>query len=256
MTNLIPNADFSEMKDGQNWYKYQGINELKLPIGWLCNWHNQASAADDVGGEEMPLPTQDQPFHRPEFTTWAAEDAPENERVLLFAELPYVVKGFAGSSPVWFWFFRSVSGLRIGREYTFSVEVYPDLVSSYDGGKQWAADPNSGEFRLWAGSGAPVDWMNGSAIPFGQWNLLTVKFTASHLPQHVGVEFRGRHGLANNGIFIRRPVLLEVGDFSPAIPADVALGGDVWSMIDAIGQNVENEGRLVRWLARVGRAQG
>ena len=85
--------------------------------------------------------------------------------------------------------------------YTFTVNVYPDLVESYTtgGGKVWASDELSGEIRFIVG-GETTAWK----LPeFGRKNTIrhTFEVTAPGTVR-VGVGIRGRWAIANNGWFL------------------------------------------------------
>lgn len=210
MTNLLRNPRFTELVDGKTYYNRGNDPGLAVPHDWVIGFYEQQAADSPlpVPNETFPLPTQDDPFRKPETVVWRREDAPADEVDLLFGNLPYVVKIFKGFSPIWILFYQFVT-LDAGRRYRFSVEVYPDLVASWEGVRKiFAPDPLSGEFRL-EPEGASSLWQNGDLVPFGQWITLAVEFVAA-ANDFVGLEFRGRHGLANNGLFVRNPQLIAL----------------------------------------------
>jgi hypothetical protein len=82
--------------------------------------------------------------------------------------------------------------------YRFTVHVFPDLVSSYNGGKQFADDPGAGEILFVSPNG--TGWM--LFATFGAWNTFEHLFTIDTAQTvRIGVGLRGRYALASNGFF-------------------------------------------------------
>lgn len=213
--NLFANPLFSDIGvNGKIYYNHNGIAEVAAPHGWQVRWIEQAAATSPVPGySSMPLPSQDSPFARPEFVVWPKSDAPANEQESLFGVFPVLEKIFAGWKPIWFEFFQNTD-LVAGERYRFSLSVYPDLVAEMSGQQKiYAADPISGEFRALG----EAQWHDGGDVITGQWNRMIYEFTAGDSTQ-VGLEFRGRHGLLNTGVFIRDPKLEWLGDAPPPTP--------------------------------------
>jgi hypothetical protein len=86
--------------------------------------------------------------------------------------------------------------------YEFQIKVYPDMIVDYDdaGNKIWAPDPLSGELRFIVGE-SKSDWI----LPeFGRQNIFRHRFDTNSFSGAitVGVAFRGRWAILNNGWFM------------------------------------------------------
>ena len=123
---------------------------------------------------------------------------PENERGLFIREGEYTIKAFKGNGPISLRLLQDIA-LQPGT-YVFTVYVFPDLVSSYDGGKQFSGDPFAGEVRFISPSGG-TNWLTFAA--FGTWGTFQHTFTVDTAQTvRIGVGLRGRYALASNGFFI------------------------------------------------------
>lgn len=181
-TNILPNGSF---EDG--WYNLNGIAELQIPSGFGYEW--------DVGPTGFGSEPWDK-WVRPETRVLPDFQLPDSERPLFIRDGVYTIKMFKGNGAISFRLFQDLE-LPAGT-YVFQVNLYPDLVASYNNGKQFAGDPAAGEVRFITPDGG-TDWFFPA---FGQWNTFERTFTLDQ-PQtvRVGIGIRGRYALANNGWF-------------------------------------------------------
>jgi hypothetical protein len=192
--NLLPNPSFEE-----GWYNQNGIPELQLPVHWILEWDE----GDNPFGSE---PWSD--FVRPETRVLSTAFLPSGEHPLYIYDGRSTVKIFKGNGAISTRLMTDVT-LTPGT-YVFTVNVFPDLVHTYENGqKVWAPDPYSGEVRFIVGSGGS-NWL----LPtFGQKNTLTYTFTVpSSQIVRVGVALRGRYALINNGWFMDDWSLVKIGN--------------------------------------------
>ena len=190
--NLLANGTFDE-----GHYHWHDVPELVIPNGWDF-WY-----LEDF---KTKLERQDHDFLKPETVVWNIKDAPENERGLFFLSGNYCLKVFKGWGPIWWRLFQTVGSLTPGGRYRFTAPVFPDLVMKYESGRKvYADDMLAGEHRLIVRSGgqeAASDWMDGNKVKFGQYNTLSLDFTAASSSAEIVLEIRGRWGLDNNGWFV------------------------------------------------------
>ncbi len=181
--NILANGSF---EDG--WYNLNGIAELQIPNGWGYEW--------DVG----PTGFGDEPWDkwvRPETRVLPDFQLPTNERPLFIRDGIYTIKMFKGNGAISYRLFQDIE-LQPGT-YVFEVNIFPDLVASYDGGKQAPGDPAAGEIRFIAPDGG-TGWFFPA---FAQWNTLQHVFTVDQAGAvRIGVGVRGRYALSNNGWFL------------------------------------------------------
>ncbi len=190
--NLLPNPSFEG-----GWYNQNGIPELQLPNGWYLEYDQGTNPFDSA-------PWSD--FVRPETRVLSSSMLPPQERPLYIWQGEYTVKIFKGSGAISTRLLTQVT-LQPGN-YRFTINVFPDLVSGYEGGQKiWAPDPFSGEVRFVVGGGGS-DWI----LPtFGQRNTLSHSFSiGSAQTVQLGVALRGRYALANNGWFLDDWSLVKV----------------------------------------------
>ncbi|MCA9922936.1 MAG: hypothetical protein KC419_03830 [Anaerolineales bacterium] len=181
--NILANGSF---EDG--WYNQNGIPELQLPNQWGFEY------------DEGPTGYGDEPWDkwvRPETRVLPDFQLPENERGLFIRDGQYTIKMFKGSGAISFRVYQDIA-LQPGT-YTFQVNIFPDLVMNYDGGKKnWAGDPASGEIRFITPDGG-TGWIFPA---FGTWNTLEHTFSIAEAQTvRIGVGIRGRYALVNNGWF-------------------------------------------------------
>ena len=123
---------------------------------------------------------------------------PENERGLFIRDGDYTIKAFKGNGPISLRLLQDIA-LQPGT-YVFRAYVFPDLVTSYDGGKQYSGDPAAGEVRFISPSGG-TGWLQFAA--FGTWGNFEHTFTIDTAQTvRIGVGIRGRYALASNGFFV------------------------------------------------------
>ena len=182
--NVLINGSFEG-----GWYNLNGAPEFQLPNGWTLEYD---SGPTGFGGQAWDV------WFPPEVRVLPYFQLPESERGLFIREGEYTIKAFKGNGPISFRFLQDIA-LQPGT-YLFTVYIFPDLVSSYDGGKQYSGDPSSGEVRFIAPGGG-TNWLRFAA--FGTWGTFQHTFTVdSAQTVRIGVAMRGKYALASNGFFI------------------------------------------------------
>ena len=86
---------------------------------------------------------------------------PESERSLFIREGEYTIKAFKGNGPISLRLLQDIA-LQPGT-YVFTAYIFPDLVTSYEGGKQFSGDPFAGEVRFISPSGG-TGWLTFAAF--------------------------------------------------------------------------------------------
>jgi hypothetical protein len=183
--NLLPNPSFEE-----GWYHANGLPELQVPDQWRLEW--------DEGGNSLD-PDPWNRYVRPESRVLSGAFLPANEHKLFIWDGSQTVKIFKKEGALSFRLLTDVF-LEPGT-YFFEINIFPDMIDGYAGtGKKiWAPDPLSGELRFIVNLPAG-DWI----LPtFGQKNTYHHAFELTS-PQkvHLGVAFRGRWAIENNGWFM------------------------------------------------------
>jgi hypothetical protein len=182
--NLLVNGSFEE-----GWYNLHGAPEFQLPNGWAMEYD---SGPTGFGGEEWDI------WFPPETRVLPYFQLPESERSLFIRHGEYTIKAFKGNGPISLRLLQDIA-LPAGT-YVFTVYIFPDLVASYEGGKQFAGDPNAGEVRFISPSGG-TGWL--TFARFGVWGTFQHTFTIDTAQTvRIGVGMRGRYALASNGFFI------------------------------------------------------
>jgi LysM repeat protein len=191
--NLLPNPSF----EGGS-YDLYGAPELQVPEGWIMEI--------DEGG--ILAPGTGEPFIRPESRIAPIWGLPAAEGPLFVYDGNWTIKVFKGGHPISFRLFTDVY-LQPGT-YRFVAQYFPDLVLAYEqGGKVWATDPLSGEVRFIRGSGGS-GW---TTVTTGQKNVMIQTFTVTTAGTvRIGVGFRTRFVIANNGFFLDAWSLQRVGN--------------------------------------------
>jgi hypothetical protein len=183
--NLLVNGSFEG-----GWYNMNGAPEFQLPNGWMMEFD---SGPTGFGGEAWDI------WFPPETRVLPYFQLPESERAIFIRDGEYTIKAFKGNGPISLRLLQDIA-LQPGT-YIFTVYVFPDLVASYEGGKQYAGDPFSGEVRFISPSGG-TGWLTFGA-GFGRWGVFEHTFTIGTAQTvRIGVGIRGRYGLASNGFFI------------------------------------------------------
>ncbi|VAW31644.1 hypothetical protein MNBD_CHLOROFLEXI01-823 [hydrothermal vent metagenome] len=180
--NILVNGSFEE-----GWYHLNGAPEFQLPNNWNLSF--------DSGPTGFGSQSWDKWFP-PEIRVLPRFQLPDNERDLFVRNGEYTIKAFKGNGPISLRLTQDIA-LQPGT-YRLTVHVYPDLVASYDGGKQFSSDPGAGEILFVSPNG--TGWMLFSA--FGTWNTFEHLFTIDTAQTvQVGVGMRGRYALPSNGFF-------------------------------------------------------
>ena len=183
--NLLVNGSF---EDG--WYNLNGSPEFQLPNGWILEFD---SGNTGFGTQAWDI------WFPPETRVLPYFQLPESERSLFIRHGEYTIKAFKGNGPISLRLLQDIA-LQPGT-YVFTAYVFPDLVSSYDGGKQYAGDPAAGEVRFISPSGG-TGWLQFGA-GFGTWGIFEHTFTLDAAQTvRIGVGMRGRYALESNGFFI------------------------------------------------------
>ena len=182
--NLLVNGSFES-----GWYNLNGAPEFQLPNGWIMEYD---SGPTGYGGAAWDI------WFPPETRVLPYYQLPENERGLFIRQGDYTIKAFKGNGPISLRLLQDIA-LQPGT-YVFTAYIYPDLVASYEGGKQFAGDPNAGEVRFISPSGG-TGWLTFAA--FGTWGTFQHTFTIDTAQTvRIGVGMRGRYALESNGFFI------------------------------------------------------
>lgn len=201
--NLLDNPSFEN-----GWWHIDDIPELQIANGWDVIYK---AGPHDVDGEQVV-------FMRPEFRVLPSAYLPEDERELFVLHGDHVVKAFKGNGAIDFKYITYPKTIPAGR-YTFVASVYPDLVMDYvDGQKVFADDPLAGEVRLFM-NGIRGNWQ--SLFPFGEYKRLVFEFELETEQEvSVGINFRCRWGLQNNGWFLDDWALYKEGGEPPEPPQE------------------------------------
>ena len=171
--NLLPNPSFEEGHFNQD-----GVSELQMPTGWRINFIDNGT------------------FFKPETGVINAGRLPAEEVALFVWDGEHTLKLFKGGLPMSAEIYTDLN-LQPG-SYRLTVNVFPDIVVSYSGGKQFATDPAAGTVTLLGAS--PSDTLT---VNYGQQNTLTHDFTVSSAGTiRVGASFEAIYNYANNGWFM------------------------------------------------------
>jgi len=184
-TNVLPNPSFEE-----GWYHINGIPELQVANQWTLEWDSGSNPLD-------PDPWND--FVRPESRVINGAFLPADEHQLFIWDGSYTVKIFKQTGAL---SFRLISDVYLEPgSYLFEINVFPDMIDGYtaNGTKIWAPDPLSAELQFIAGNSVG-DWI----FPiFGQRNTYQHAFQVPTAGFYrIGVGFRGRWAIENNGWFM------------------------------------------------------
>ena len=188
--NLLPNPSFEG-----GYYHQNGIAELQIPNGWLFEYDQGVGAPGTGIG-----------YVRPESRVLPDSMIPPHERPLFFFDGIWTIKVFKGDVPISFRLFTDIH-LEPGT-YQFSASYYPDLVISYSGGKTFSYQPSAGEvaFILTGGGSGWSDVTAGIRNNMVQTFTITAPGTV-----RIGVAFRTRYAMPNNGFFIDNWSLNRIG---------------------------------------------
>jgi hypothetical protein len=182
--NLLPNPSFEEGHYNQN-----GIPELQLPNGWRLEYQEGPTG---FGNQAWDV------FVRPETRVLSTAFLPPEEHGLYIFDGSQTVKIFKGQGAVSARLMTDIA-LQPGT-YQLDANFFSDVFESYsEGHKNPPSDPSAGEAMLFAG-GSGTGWVANNYL---NRNSLSHTFTID-TPQTVavGVGFRGRYAIANNGWFV------------------------------------------------------
>ena len=189
--NLFKNGSFED-----DWY-YHIYNELQIPVGW--------QVAIDEGPNTLQ-PGDGGNFARPEIRVVTTASLAEDEGDLFVFDGYKTMKAFKGYAPTIFHFFQDVP-LQPGR-YRMTLNFFPDIVTSYTGGRQFHTDPLAGEIRIIHNE----DNLGWTSVTPGQKNWRVYEFTVNRPGTvRLGASFRNRFAAANNGWFLDDWRLERVG---------------------------------------------
>lgn len=180
--NILPNGSFEEGHYNQN-----GVSEFQLPNQWRLEWDEGATG---YGNESWDV------WVRPETRVLPDYQLPPEEHGIFIYDGTHTVKIFKGFGAI---SVRLLTDMYLTPgTYRMTINIYPDLYTSYNGGKVWADDPDSGAVRFIVSGGTGGSGWRQPA--FGQRNTMTHEFTI-HQTQAVtvGVGIRAPFAIANNG---------------------------------------------------------
>lgn len=182
--NLLPNPSFEE-----GHYLQNNVSELQLPNGWRADYQEGATG---FGGQTWDV------YVRPEIRVLSVAFLPESEHGLYIFDGAQTVKVFKDAGAISVRLMTEVD-LQPGT-YVFESNFYADVFESYSNGQKFApSDPNAGEAMIFAGN-TGTGWV---ANRYMARNQLTHRFTINTAQRlTVGVGFRGRYAIQNNGWFI------------------------------------------------------
>jgi len=189
--NLFKNGSFED-----DWY-YHIYNELQIPVGW--------QVAIDEGPNTLQ-PGDGGNFARPEIRVVTTASLAEGEGDMFVFDGYKTMKAFKGYAPTIFHFFQDVP-LQPGR-YRMTLNFFPDIVTSYTGGREFHTDPLAGEIRIIHNE----DNLGWTSVKPGQKNWRVYEFTVNQPGTvRLGASFRNRFAAANNGWFLDDWRLERVG---------------------------------------------
>ncbi len=199
-SNLLQNASFEE---GAYNLDPQGI--VWVPKAWHMAYRD---------GDQNKLPNQQLPWGRPMAGCLDQNQFPEHERPIFFKNGQVLWKVWSGASYPFYITLSQAATLKRGFRYRFTVNVFPDMVVSYDGGKHYSTDPRAGAVRLLATGGgqtAQTEFFDGSRAPNGRYTTLTLDFVAAAETTTLAIEAYGLYYMANACFFFDALALEELG---------------------------------------------
>lgn len=182
--NLLPNPSF----EGGH-YLQDNIPELQLPDGWRIDYQEGPTG---FGGQAWDV------FARPETRVLSTGLLPPEEHSLYIFDGSQTVKVFKGDGAVSARLLTDVE-LQPGT-YVFEANFFADVFEKFADGRKFApADPYAAEAMVFAGN-AGTGWVTNDYLIR---NTLTHTFTIDTARRvTVGVGFRGRYAIQNNGWFV------------------------------------------------------
>jgi hypothetical protein len=190
--NLLPNPSFEEGHYNQN-----GIPELQLPNGWRLEYREDATG---FGGQAWDV------YVRPETRVLPSRFLPPEEHGLYIFDGDSTVKIFKGNGAI---NAHLLTELDLQRgTYVMEGNFFSDVFEGFvDRQKVPPLDPSAGEATLFAGS-TGTGWVPNNYLAK---NTISHTFTLdSDQRITVGIGFRGRYALANNGWFVDNLSLRQI----------------------------------------------
>ncbi len=182
--NLLPNPSFEEGFSNQN-----GIAELHAPNGWRIEYQEGPTGFGTNAWDT---------YVRPDTRVFPAAFLPPEEHSLYIFDGSTTLKVFREQGAL---SMRLLTDVQLGPgTYVLEANFFSDVFERYeDDHKVAPSDPNAGEAALFAGTGG-TGWIANNYLTK---NTLTHTFTISSAQtMTVGVGFRGRYAIANNGWFV------------------------------------------------------
>lgn len=198
--NLLRNPSF---EDGT--YNLDPMGVVWIPKEWTFAYRD---------GDQNKLPNQQLPWGRPTAGCLNRHQVPDHERAQFFIHGDNLWKVWSGSSYPFYITLSQTVALKRGFRYRFSVNVFPDMVVSYEGGKHYSTDPRAGAVRLLASGGgqtAQTEFFDGARAPNGRYTTLTLEFVAAVEATTLAVEAYGLYYMANACFFFENFSLEELG---------------------------------------------
>jgi hypothetical protein len=190
--NLLPNPSFEEGHYNQN-----GIPELQLPNGWRLEYREDATG---FGGQAWDV------YVRPETRVLPSHFLPPEEHGLYIFDGNNTVKIFKGNGAI---NSRLLTELDLPRgTYVMEGNFFSDVFEAFvDRQKIPPLDPFAAEAALFAGS-TGTGWVPNNYLAK---NTLSHTFTLDSAQRiTVGIGFRGRYAIANNGWFVDNLSLRQI----------------------------------------------
>lgn len=182
--NLLPNPSFEEGYSNQN-----GIAELHAPNGWRIEYQEGPTG---FGSNAWDV------YVRPDTRIFPAAFLPPEEHSLYIFDGSTTLKVFREQGAL---SMRLLTDVELGPgTYVLEANFFADVFEKYENDhKVPPADPNAGEAALFAGTGG-TGWIANNYLAK---NTIKHTFTVSSAQtMTVGVGFRGRYAIANNGWFV------------------------------------------------------
>ena len=182
--NILPNGSFEEGFTNQN-----GIAELHAPNGWRIEFQEGATG---FGSNAWDV------YVRPDTRIFPAAFLPPEEHSLYIFDGSTTLKVFREQGAL---SMRLVTDVELAPgTYVLEANFFSDVFEKYENDQKVApSDPNAGEASLIAGSGG-TGWVANNYLTR---NTLKHTFTVTSAQKMtVGVGFRGRYAIANNGWFV------------------------------------------------------
>lgn len=182
--NILPNGSFEEGFSNQN-----GIAELHAPNGWRIEYQEGPTG---FGNQAWDV------FVRPDTRVFPAAFLPPEEHSLYIFEGSTTLKVFREQGALSMRLLTDVD-LQPGT-YVLEANFYSDVFEKFENDQKIApSDPAAGEAALFAGTGG-TGWIGNNYLTR---NVLKHTFTVNAAQKMtVGVGFRGRYAIANNGWFV------------------------------------------------------